>query len=64
MANKALAKRQRMTIRQEPSQKAPRNPFALAAKQRAAGPHQPAKLSQRPGKKQLLNLLLQSSKDD
>tara|TARA_R110001599_G_scaffold64023_4_gene179338 strand:+ start:18317 stop:18481 length:165 start_codon:yes stop_codon:yes gene_type:complete len=36
MANKALSKRQKMTIRIEPSQKAlkPRNPVALAAKQR------------------------------
>jgi hypothetical protein len=41
MANKALAKRQKMTIRVEPSQKAlkPRNPIALAAKQRVAGSH-------------------------
>ena len=35
MANKALATRQKMTIRVEPSQKPPRNPVALAAKARA-----------------------------
>lgn len=38
MANKALAKRQKMVIRTEPSQKAlkARNPVALSAKQRVA----------------------------
>lgn len=41
MANKALAKRQKMTIRVEPTRGAlkPRNPVAVAAKQRAAGAH-------------------------
>ena len=41
MANKALATRQKMSFRVEPSQKLakPRNPVAVAAKQRAAGPH-------------------------
>ncbi len=41
MANKALSNRQKLTIRVEPSQRAlkPRNPIALAAKQRVAGPH-------------------------
>jgi hypothetical protein len=41
MANKALAKRQKLTFRIDPSQKGlkPRNPVAIAAKQRAAGPH-------------------------
>jgi hypothetical protein len=41
MANKALATRQKMQIRVEPSQHfgKPRNPVALAAKQRAAGSH-------------------------
>jgi lipid II:glycine glycyltransferase (peptidoglycan interpeptide bridge formation enzyme) len=39
MANKALAKRQKLTIRSEPSPKSLKahNPFAAAAKQRAAG---------------------------
>ena len=43
MANKALATRQKMRLRVEPSQTTipakPRNPVAVAAKQRAAGPH-------------------------
>jgi hypothetical protein len=41
MANKALAKRQNLSFRVEPSQKGmkPRNPIALAARQRVAGPH-------------------------
>lgn len=38
MANKGLATRQKMQFRAEPSQK-PRNPVAVAAKLRAAGPH-------------------------
>lgn len=42
MANKALAKRQKLTIRMEPSQRTlkPRNPVAVAAKQRVGGSHQ------------------------
>lgn len=42
MANKALAKRQKLTIRIEPSQQAlkPRNHVALAAKTRIGGLHQ------------------------
>jgi hypothetical protein len=41
MANKALSKRQKLIIRVEPSQRAlkPRNPIAVAAKQRVAGSH-------------------------
>jgi hypothetical protein len=41
MANKALATRQKMRLQIKPSQQfgAPRNPVALAAKQRSAGPH-------------------------
>ena len=41
MANKALATRQKMQIRVEPSQQfsKPRNPVAAAAKQRAVGAH-------------------------
>ena len=38
MANKALATRQKLNFRVEASQK-PRNPVAVAAKQRAAGAH-------------------------
>lgn len=49
MANKALAKRQKLTIRIEPSQRAlkPRNPVALAAKQRVGGSHQKSVSAQR-----------------
>jgi len=39
MANKALAKRQKLSFRVEPSQKALRNPAALAARLRAPVPH-------------------------
>jgi hypothetical protein len=37
MANKALATRQKMRVTAPPSK--PRNPVAVAAKLRAAGPH-------------------------
>jgi hypothetical protein len=49
MANKALAKRQKMTIRVEPTPKTlkPRNPFAVAAKQRAAGAHRKSASAER-----------------
>ena len=41
MANKALATRQKMRVRVEPSQRfgKPRNPVAVAAMARAAGSH-------------------------
>lgn len=41
MANKGLATRQKMRLRVEPAQhlSKPRNPVAVAAKLRAAGPH-------------------------
>lgn len=64
MANKALAKRQKMVIRLEPSQKAPRNPFAIAAKQRAAGPHRPSKSAQRQAQQRLLKIRLEKPEDD
>jgi hypothetical protein len=49
MANKALATRQKMRIRIEPSQSfsKPRNPFAALAKARAAGPHERSKSAER-----------------
>ena len=49
MANKALATRQKMMIRLAPSQKTskPRNPVAVAAKLRAAGPHLKGKTAER-----------------
>ena len=41
MANKGLGPRQKLRIRLEPSQRAgpPRNPIAVAARQRVAGSH-------------------------
>lgn len=51
MANKALATRQKMRTRVEPSQRAskPRNPVAVAAQQRAggAGPHRKSQSGER-----------------
>jgi hypothetical protein len=49
MANKALATRQKMRIRVEPSQAyaKPRNPVAVAAKQRSAGSHEKSVSAQR-----------------
>jgi len=47
MANKALATRQKMRLRVEPSQGKPRNPFAALAKARAAGPHEKSKSAER-----------------
>lgn len=60
MANKALATRQKMTMRVEPSQKPPRNPVALAAKQRqgGAGAHTKPHSTERHAAKQLLAKLL------
>ena len=41
MANKTQAKRQKLSFRIEPAQKAikPRNPLVVPARQRVAGPH-------------------------
>jgi hypothetical protein len=49
MANKSLATRQKMRIKVEPSQQfgKPRNPVAVAAKLRAAGPHVKGQTAQR-----------------
>lgn len=66
MANKALSKqqnkRQKLTIRIEPSQKAlkPRNPVALAARQRVAGSHKATVASQRQQEKRQLQKKLRS----
>jgi hypothetical protein len=56
MANKALATRQKMTMRVEPSQRPPRNPVAVAAKARAggAGPHAKPQSADRQAAKRLL----------
>lgn len=62
MANKALAKRQKLSFRVEPSQRPlkPRNPVAVPAKQRAAGPHGKSRSANRQEKKrELTRLLLQ-----
>jgi len=64
MANKALATRQKMRIRIEPSQKPPRNPFALAARQRVAGPHQKSATGQRQLEKRLLQKKLAGKKGE
>ena len=56
MANKALATRQKMRIHVEPSQQfgKPRNPVAVAAKQRATGPHAKGPASERRAAKRAL----------
>lgn len=63
MANKALSKRQKLTIRVEPSQRAlkPRNPIALAAKQRVAGSHQKTSSAQRQLQQRLLKKIIGES---
>jgi hypothetical protein len=53
MANKALATRQKMQFRVAPSQK-PRNPVAVAARLRAAGPHAKPLSTQRQAAKRAL----------
>lgn len=66
MANKALAKRQKLSFRIEPSQQPlkPRNPVAIPAKQRAAGPHRKSKSANRQAKKrELIRQLLQKNGD-
>jgi hypothetical protein len=63
MANKALAKRQKLTIRIEPSQRPlkPRNPIALPAKQRVAGAHQKSEAGQRQLQQRLLKKIIDES---
>lgn len=60
MANKALSKRQKLTIRVEPSQRAlkPRNPVALPAKQRVAGAHRKTASAQRHAQRGMLKKLI------
>ena len=67
MANKALAKRQKLSFRVEPSQRPgkPRNPVAVPAKQRAAGPHRKSNSANRQAKKRdLIRQLLQKNDSD
>jgi hypothetical protein len=66
MANKARGNRQKTVFRVEASQRAlkPRNPVAIPAKQRAAGPHTKTKSGNRQAKKrERIKLLLQNTKD-
>lgn len=66
MANKALAKQQKLTIRIEPSQKAlkPRNPLVAAARQRVAGPHRQSVSGQRQEQKRLLRKKLSKPEEE
>lgn len=66
MANKALATRQKMRLRVEPSQaySKPRNPVAVAAKQRSAGSHAKGKTAERQeAKRQLARAKLKPDDD-
>ncbi|MES2068996.1 MAG: hypothetical protein V4488_01510 [Pseudomonadota bacterium] len=54
MANKTLGTRQKLSFRVEPAQARPRNPVAVAAKQRAAGPHRKSASAIRQAHKQAL----------
>lgn len=60
MANKELAKRQKLVIRVEPSQRAlkPRNPVALPASKRVAGAHRKTTSGQRQLQERLLKKVL------
>jgi hypothetical protein len=66
MANKALATRQKMRLRIEPSQQfgKPRNPLAVAARQRVAGPHVKSKSAQRQADKRALEKAKLKNSDD
>jgi hypothetical protein len=71
MANKALARRQKLAFRIEPSQKAtpglkPRNPVAVAAHQRNAGPHRKTASAERNRQNQAIRdeLKTKAGKDD
>ena len=65
MANKALATRQKMRLRVEPSVPVkPRNPFAGFAKQRAAGSHDKPLSSERQAAKRALKKVKLVADDD
>ena len=66
MANKALATRQKLSFRIEPSQKIakPRNPVAVAAKQRSAGPHRKSAAALRQEAQQALRKKLEQPEQD
>lgn len=63
MANKELAKRQKLTIRVEPSQRAlkSRNPVALPARQRVAGSHRKSTSAQHQLQERLLQKVLKNT---
>lgn len=65
MANKELARRQKLIIRVEPSQRAlkPRNPIAVAAKQRVAGSHRKSNSAQRQLQERLLKKVIRGSEE-
>ncbi len=63
MANKALATRQKMQFRVPASK--PRNPVAVAAKLRAAGPHaKPAASQRQAAKRALAKVSLKREEDE
>ena len=67
MANKAVAKRQKLSFRIEPSQKAlkPRNPLVVPARQRLAGPHKKTGSAIRQEeRRKLLNTLFQRPEEE
>ncbi len=67
MARKSVSNRQKLSFRIEPSQRAlkPHNPVAVAAKQRAAGPHRKTNAANRQAKKRdLIRLLRLGSKGE
>ena len=66
MANKALATRQKMRLKVEPSQGfgKPRNPLAALAKARVAGPHAKPLSSERHQAKQALKKAKLVTDDD
>lgn len=65
MANKELAKRQKLTIRVEPSQRAlkARNPIAPDARQRVTGPQQKTTSAARQLQQQLLKKVVDEPED-
>ncbi len=64
MANKALATRQKMRLRVEPTPLKPRNPFAGFAKARAAGSHAKTTGSERQEAKRALKKAPLAAEDE
>jgi hypothetical protein len=65
MANKALSKRQKLMLRTEPGRAAlkPRNPFAVAARERGAGTHRKDASAQRQVLQKMLKKVLNEPED-